>query len=70
MIEPQPRGLSAGTMLLKVNEIIEKFNAQEAKVAALEAAARPAENDDLLNALKQADNAIQKAIAHFQKEVK
>lgn len=26
--------------------------------------------DDLLAALKEADNAIQKAIAHFQKEVK
>ena len=65
-IEEQPRGLSENTMLLKVNEIITKMNAHHERLAALEAAAKPANNEDLKRALIDAQDAIEKALNHFQ----
>ncbi|UHS56015.1 hypothetical protein [Agrobacterium vaccinii] len=70
MIEIQPRGLSEREMLLKINEVISKFNALESQVSKLETAITQPKNDAIIHALKQADNAIQKAIAHFARTAK
>jgi NADH:ubiquinone oxidoreductase subunit F (NADH-binding) len=70
MIEPQPRGLGDDATLAKINEIIAKHNKVEQRVDALEAKTNSNQNERLVAALKAADNAIQKAIAHFSKEVK
>jgi hypothetical protein len=51
----------------RIRLLIDAVNDQEQRIAALEAAAQPTNNDDLIAKIKDAHNAMEKVIAHFRR---
>ena len=64
-IEQQPRSSSGDSMLLKVNEIITKFNLHEQRLKALEKKILEEQSERLIAAVEQAEATLTEAFEFF-----